>query len=594
MSILDYSDAEALGRVRSVDTAIVLVTVEDVERLRKLQVNRLTALQSSRPGQHLIGIIQKITRTAIDGVRANGADEKDSPELVAEVNTVRITLIGTLVDKLGGRENVFLRTLETVPEIDANCFALEGTRLTDFMRVIANIASDAQKLSLGHYTLDEKAEAYLNGNKFFQRHAVVVGSTGSGKSWTTARILEQVAALKNANAIVFDVHGEYAPIRANGIRHFRIAGPNDLDAEASLDDGVLFLPYWLLGYEAMTSMFVDRSDQNAPNQTMIMSRTVIYAKKEYLTTGGHNDILANFTIDSPIPFNLDAVISELSSLNTEMVAGARVGTEKQGEFNGKLSRLIQRLESKRTDRRLGFLFQGASETMQFSWLDRLVISLLAGTKDQPHQRGGVKIIDFSEVPSDVLPLIVSLVAKLAFLVQQWSAPEKRHPVAIFCDEAHLYIPDRHQAGGAGEISVDIFERIAKEGRKYGVGLVVISQRPSEVNRTVISQCNNLIAMRLTNADDQAVVRRLLPDSLGGFGDLLPILDTGEALVVGDASLLPTRIRISEPTQRPNSGTVDFWERWAKDVSIGGHAQAVEGWRKQSMQTTTGPFDAGAA
>jgi DNA helicase HerA-like ATPase len=583
MSILAYRDDEALGRVRSVDTATVVVAVDDVERLRKLQVNRLAVLQSSRPGQHLVGIIQKITRRAIEGRGPReGADEEDGDEeVIVELNVVRITLIGTLVDKLGVKENVFLRTLETVPEIDANCFALEGARLTDFMRVIANIGSDSQKLSLGHYTLDEKADAYLNGNKFFQRHAIIVGSTGSGKSWTTARILEQVAELKNANAIVFDVHGEYSPLQSEGIRHFKIAGPSDLDAGATLKEGVIFLPYWLLGYEAMTSMFVDRSDQNAPNQTMVMSRAVVDAKRKYLTDGGRTDILANFTIDSPIPFSLDEVIAELNRLNSEMVPGAK--TEKQGDFHGKLSRLIQRFENKRTDRRLGFLFQGDAETMQFQWLENLVVALLAGTKDQGDENGGVKIIDFSEVPSDVLPLIVSLVAKLAFSVQQWTPPECRHPIAIFCDEAHLYIPERNQVGGSGEISVEIFERIAKEGRKYGVGLVVISQRPSEVNRTVLSQCSNLIAMRLTNGDDQSVVRKLLPDSLGGFGDLLPVLDTGEALVVGDASLLPTRIRVSEPKQRPNSGTVEFWERWAVDAQVGGHGSAVDGWRKQTMQ-----------
>lgn len=579
MSILEYKDDEALGRVRSVDTSMVVVAVEDVERLRKLQVNRLTVLQSSRPGQHLVGVIQKITRTAIEA--SLDEPEGESEDSANELNVVRITLIGTLVDKLGARENVFLRTLETVPEIDANCFALEGERLTAFMRVIANIGSDAQKLSLGQYTLDDKAEAYLNGNKFFQRHATIVGSTGSGKSWTTARILEQVAALGNANAIVFDVHGEYEPLRGDGIRHFRIAGPSDLDAGSTLNNGVIFLPYWLLGYEAMTSMFVDRSDQNAPNQTMVMSRSIVNAKKKYLTDGGHNDVLVNFTIDSPIPFRLDEVIGELSRLNIEMVPGAR--GEKAGDFNGKLSRLIQRLENKRTDRRLGFLFQGANETMDFDWLEKLVVALLAGTRDQEDKKGGVKIIDFSEVPSDVLPLIVSLVAKLAFSVQQWTRPDRRHPVAIFCDEAHLYIPERHHAGGADDISIAIFERIAKEGRKYGVGLVVISQRPSEVNRTVLSQCNNLVAMRLTNGDDQSVVRRLLPDSLGGFGDLLPVLDTGEALVVGDASLLPTRIRVSEPDQRPNSGTVEFWERWSRNDEIGGLAGAVDGWRKQTMQ-----------
>lgn len=584
MTILDYKDSESLGRVRSVDTATVVIAVDDVERLRKLQVNRLAVLQSSRPGQHLIGIIQKITRTAVD--EEEGEVDTEETRSVRELNVVRIALIGTLMGKLAKRNNVFLRTLETVPEIDANCFALEGERLTAFMRVIANISGDGQKLTLGHYTLDESADAFLNGNKFFQRHAVVVGSTGSGKSWTTARILEQVAALPNANAIVFDIHGEYAPLASKGFQHFRIAGPADLSGTASLNNGVIFLPYWLLGYEAMTSMFVERTDQNAPNQAMVMSRAILSAKQKYLEAQGRRDVLDNFTIDSPIPFDLTGVIKDLEKLNEEMVPGAR--SEKAGEFNGKLSRMIQRLENKRTDRRLGFLFQGAGETQTFDWLDRLVTALLAGSVDQKGGAGGVKVIDFSEVPSDVLPLMVSLVAKLAFSVQQWTETSMRHPIAIFCDEAHLYIPERQQAGGAGEISVEIFERIAKEGRKYGVGLVVISQRPSEVNRTVLSQCNNLVAMRLTNGDDQSVVRKLLPDSLAGFGDLLPVLDTGEALVVGDASLLPTRIRVSMPDHRPNSGTVEFWERWASDKAVGGLAVAVDGWRKQTMQPTAAP------
>jgi len=584
MSIFDFEDSEALGRVKSVDTATVVVQVADVERLRKLQVNRLAVLQSSRPGQHLIGIIQKITRTSIEAKRLGIAEEDSNDEAEQpsdEVNLVRITLIGTMADKVGEATNVFLRTLETVPEIDANCFAVEGARLTAFMRVVANIGSDGQRLSLGTYTLDDKAEAFLNGNKFFQRHAIVVGSTGSGKSWTTARILEQVALLPNANAIVFDIHREYTPLQCQGIRHLRLAGPADLDNHSGLDAGVLHLPYWLLGYEAMISMFVDRSDQNAPNQSMLMSRAIVNAKRSYLSAGNHTEVLANFTIDSPIPFDLDAVISELEGLNTEMVEGAK--TQKQGDYFGKLSRLIQRLQNKRTDRRLGFLFQCGTDSMKFEWLERLVSTLVAGTKDQSDGLGGVKIVDFSEVPSDILPLMISLVAKLAFSVQQWTPTAKRHPIALFCDEAHLYIPERQSTSGAGEVSVEIFERIAKEGRKYGAGLVVISQRPSEVNRTVLSQCNNLVAMRLTNGDDQSVVRRLLPDSLGGFSDLLPILDTGEALVVGDASLLPTRVRIAKPNQAPNSGTVAFWDKWAADEAVGSISQAVDSWRKQAMQ-----------
>ena len=581
MEIFNYQDNDALGAVIAVDTAMVVVCVSDVEKLRQMQVNRLVVLQSSRPGDYLIGMVQKIVRSMKE-TKATAEDEEMNEESLPEENVVRVTLIGTYIDKEGTKENIFRRTLETVPEIDANCFAVEGEQLTAFMRVIASVASDRQRLNLGTYTLDKSADAYLNGNKFFQRHAIIVGSTGSGKSWTTARILEQVAALPNANALVFDLHGEYEPLVNSGIRHFRIAGPGDLDKKTGLNDGVIYLPFWLLGYEAMTSMFVDRSDQNAPNQTMLMSRTVTDAKHKFLQHGNHQDVLDNFTIDSPVPFDLDYVAEELERLNDEMVDGSS-GRRKQGPYFDKLSRLIARFKNKRTDRRLGFLFQGVSETQKFDWLETLCSTLVGGSQDQADKKGGVKIIDFSEVPSDFLPLMVSLMASLTFSLQQWTPPEKRHPVALFCDEAHLYIPERAQGDAASEISISIFERIAKEGRKYGVGLVVISQRPSEVNRTVLSQCNNLIAMRLTNAEDQGVVRRLLPDSLGGFSDLLPILDTGEALVVGDASLLPSRIRIAKPRACPNSGTVDFWDEWSKDTPIGAIPAAVNGWRKQTQQ-----------
>ena len=187
------------------------------------------------------------------------------------------------------------------------------------------------------------------------------------------------------------------------------------------------------------------------------------------------------------------------------------------------------------------------------------------------------------MPSDILPLIVSLVARVTFSIQQWTPSELRHPIALLCDEAHLYMPQRNMADSVDDISLDIFERIAKEGRKYGVSLVVISQRPSEVNKTMLSQCSNFVSMRLTNAEDQGVIKRLLPDSLGGFSDILPTLDTGEALVVGDASLLPSRIRIDEPKNKPNSGTVDFWDEWQKPVKSRRLPIAVDNWRKQNIQ-----------
>ncbi|MFB1115907.1 DUF87 domain-containing protein [Dickeya dadantii] len=573
MALFDFEDEQALGKVASVDTTTVIIDVAVPEYLKRLQVNRLVVLQSARPGQHLIGLITQVTRKKINNILDSSEDEDH------ELNLCKIALIGTLLDRDGSRYNVFRRTLESVPEIDANCFALEGEELTAFMRVLSNATSQGNALTLGKYTLDDNATAYLNGNKFFQRHAFVGGSTGSGKSWTTAKIIEQMASLPSANGIVFDIHGEYSPLSYQGVKHYKVAGPLEVEQNKTISDGTIYLPYWLLSYEALVSLFVDRSDQNAPNQAMIISREINKAKKDYLEKGNHQNILDSFTVDSPVPFDIDFLLERLNEINSEMVDGAR--GQKMGEFNGKLSRLISRLENKVTDRRLGFLFKGGDDTLRFDWLSELANILLGSTAE--NGEGGIKIVNFSEVPSDILPLIVSLVARLAFSLQQWTPSDSRHPVALLCDEAHLYMPQRNNAGAADDISIDVFERIAKEGRKYGVSLVVISQRPSEVNKTMLSQCSNFVSMRLTNSDDQSVVRKLLPESLGGFSDILPTLDTGEALVVGDASLLPSRVRIDEPLYKPNSGTVDFWDEWQNDATTGRISQAINNWRKQGIQ-----------
>jgi len=577
MSIFDYSSEDAIGSVYSVDTGTVLVAVSNSDELRRMQVNHLVVLRSSRAGQHLIGLVNKIMRKAL--VRMDHDDDTavemhDDPSVVE--NIVRITLIGTFLDAVGTARNVFRRTLETVPEIDAQCFVLSGDRLTQFMRAISKPVVEGQEpLSLGKYTLDQDADAWVDGNRFFQRHAVIVGSTGSGKSWTVARVLEQVAKLPNSSALLFDIHGEYEPLEGEGICRLKVAGPGDLATGPTLADGVLFLPYWLLTYEEMLAMLLDRSDQNAPNQAMLFNREVLSAKRSYLEAEDKVDVLANFTIDSPIPYSLNDVLAKLMEWDTEMVPGAK--GEKQGPYHGKLTRFIQRLQSKVEDRRLGFLFGAGDDAMRYEWMAELAVALLGSTAIRGH--GGVKVIDFSEVPSDILPLIIGLVARVVFTVQQWTEPGRRHPVALFCDEAHLYIPDQRE-GGVAEEGLKSFERIAKEGRKYGVGLIVISQRPSEVNRTVLSQCNNFLAMRLTNAEDQNVIRRLLPDTLGGFAELLPILDIGEALIVGDAAVLPSRIRVEEPNRRPASATVNFWDRWALKQLENGIPTAVEALRKQ--------------
>jgi len=580
MAIINFDSENSIANIFSVDTGVVFAKVNDLDELRKLQVNQLIAIQSSKAGQLLIGLINKITRKAID-VDVSSDDDIDENELalISTENLIKVTLIGTLFEAIGSQTDVFRRSIDSVPEIDAECYPLQGANITAFMSTISKAAKDGETpLSIGTYSIDENAEAFLDGDKLFQRHAVVVGSTGSGKSWCVAKLIEQIADLKSPNCILFDIHGEYSTssFEKEGISHYRIANSSDLSKPNKLTDKILMLPYWLLTYEEMLAMLLDRSDSNAPNQAMLFSRTVNEKKSDYLKSKSENEILGTYTIDSPIPYSLNEAIEFLHEEDTRRVPGARANTEKDGPFNGKLTRFIQRLEAKKQDKRLGFLFEVSDNEMQMEWLENFCNTLMKGDDDS-----GVKVIDFSEVPSDILPLIISLVARIIFSVQQWTKSENRHPISLFCDEAHLYIPDITATDSISQIGLNTFERIAKEGRKYGVGLVVISQRPSEVNKTVMSQCNNFIALRLTNVEDQSVIKRLLPDNLAGLTDIIPILDVGEALVVGDASLLPTRININEPNIKPSSATIEFWKEWNSENVNQDLESAIKSLRMQS-------------
>lgn len=566
MSIFTFNDNSYVGTVQAVDTASVVVSVENETVLSNIKVNNLVIINASKERQTLIGMVNKIIRKFNDLIQL-----EDDGEITTE-DIVKINLIGTLLDKDGVDTNVFKRTLESVPEISSKCYCMDDKNLTSFMEVISSTSQcSGTPLNIGKYALSKHADAYLDGNKFFQKHAVIVGSTGSGKSCTVATVIEQIALLKSSNAILFDIHGEYSPITGDNIKHYRVAGPND-----TYSDDVLFLPYWLLTYEEMMSMMLDRGDNNAPNQAMLFSKTVLQKKKEFLSNNGLEEMVDDITIDSPIPYEMGKLIDQFVFYNEEMVDGAKANTKKKGDYNGILSRFIQRLENKISDKRLNFMFSQDENLINSDYMNELCQKLLLSASDG----GGIKIIDFSEVPSDILPLIVSLIARIIFSVQQWIDKDKIHPIAIFCDEAHLYIPQNVKQG-MESLSLMSFERIAKEGRKYGVGLVVITQRPSEVDRTVLSQSSNFVAMRLTNADDQNVIKKLLPDSIGNFGDLLPVLDVGEALVVGDASLLPSRILVKRPDPEPNSSTIKFWDEWSKESVDNLIDKAVDSMRKQS-------------
>ena len=568
--IFDYDKKEIIGLVNSVDTGMSTAIINDDNTLSQLQVNQLLAVQSPKSGRFIIAMIIKIYRKAsnIDD------DETEDEVALAAFNQVRLVFVGEFIDKIGTKTNVFRRNVSAVPSIDAPCYKIEHERLTSLMQSISSeLASSINPLQIGKYTMDESSIAYLDADKLFQRHAAIVGSTGSGKSFCVARIVEQMAALKHSNGILFDIHGEYSTdsFKRDGIMQLKIATPGDLSATDKLKRGILMVPYWLLNYEEMQALLLDRSDQNAPNQAMLFSREVLSEKEKTVTGTVYDKII---TVDSPVAYDLQPLVQKFEDLDTEMVPGAKAGSEKQGPFHGKLTRFIQRINNKLSDKRMGFMFSLSNEELKQDWLDQFCAVLMDG-------RNGIKVIDMSEVPSDVLPLVIGLLARIVFSIQQWSTNENRHPIALLCDEAHLYVQQTAALDAVAELGLRSFESIAKEGRKYGVGLVIISQRPSEVNRTVLSQCNNFISLRLTNVDDQNVIKRLLPDNLGNIADNLSLLDIAEAIIVGDSTLLPSRVKIDEPSIKPSSQTIPFWSIWANDDISQNLSEAIGNMIRQS-------------
>lgn len=575
-SILEFPRDMALGRVFRVDTASVWAEAIDHERLTRIGVGSLIAFQGSNSSEYLVGMLDRVTRDLQDEAILDDPDlDGVVPVEARQRDLLRVVLLGTYRTVDGTKTNTFKRGADSYPLVESLCWVVDGTNLQKLMGLLSQQLDPEKQLQLGRFVADPSAKAVADGDRLFQRHAALLGSTGSGKSWAVALILERAKALAHPNLIVFDMHGEYTPLTEGEepiARSFRIAGP----AEDDSDENALYLPWWLLNQEEMQALLLDRSETNAPNQAARLTHHVRELKHERLVADGQAQVASRFTVDSPVPFSIVDLIGRLEADDNEMVTGARAGSEKAGPFNGRLTRFVNRMSARVEDRRYGFMFAPPEDQVGYEWLHGLAKKLL-GTKP------GIKIIDFSEVPSDILPIVVGVLARVLYEIHFWTAEEKRTPITLVCDEAHLYLP-AGVAGAAELRALDSFERIAKEGRKYGISLLVVSQRPSDVSRTVLSQCNNFIALRLTNDQDQAVVRRLMPDSMEGIAAALPLLDVGEAILLGDAIVLPTRIRLDAPKIKPTSATRNFWTEWNETaVEDADLVAAVEAMRMQSRR-----------
>ena len=480
----------------------------------------------------VIGMVFQIKITQM----ADKADENEEVALPPDKKVLEVQLLGTL------RDGAFQRGVSVYPNVKTPVYM---TDKDDLDRIFSQYR--AHDFSIGEIAVFSGKRAYLDPNGLFSKHIAVLGSTGSGKSCTVASLIQKATALEHPHIIIFDLHNEYSA-----------AFP---DANC-LHTPNIEIPYWLMNFEELQSVFVDQTEITAHNQIMVFREQVIASKRE------QNPELADvITVDTPAYFEMQTVYDKVVALDREMVGGAR--GDKQGPFYGKLTRFALRLESKLQDNRYAFIFKPqkhTSSTTLVALLDQF-LGTSAGAK--------LTILDLSGTPSDVRDAIVSLLARTIFDFNFWNEHRRDFPILVVFEEAHSYLPQTIDS--TFRASKKAVERIAREGRKYGVSAMVVSQRPSEVSETVVSQCNNFVNLRLTNPTDQAYVKKLVPDALSNLIDVLPSLRQGEALFIGDAVVMPSRVLVDLPNPRPNSADIPFFDKWKKPDEETEIAEVVKNW-----------------
>lgn len=366
--------------------------------------------------------------------------------------------------------------------------------------------------------------------------------------------------MPKAHIIILDMHGEYS-WKKDGARRYAFA-----DATVRhLDARELEIPYWLMTYAELCELLIDHSEREATNQTAFFRDCLHEGRLAENTTAALG--LPRVTVDTPVYFSLDDILTKVRAKNVE-----RVGN-RQGPMFGDFDRFLMRLESKLNDVRYDFLLKPKIRNTSAS-LSTLLRDFVGLGPTKP----AVTVVDLSSVPFDVRPTVAAQIGRLAFEFNYWNPQYREFPILLICEEAHAYVPRAAESQFAG--SRKSMERIAKEGRKYGVGLAVVSQRPHEVSETVLAQCGTFICLRITNPDDQAYVRSLVPESEGDLIDVLAGLGRGEALVLGEAVPLPTRLQFGKPNPSPNSDDVDFYTNWRTGLDDLDIDAIVGRWRSQ--------------
>ncbi len=445
-----------------------------------------------------------------------------------------------------------------------------------------------------HYVGADNALCRANIDKMFGMHCAVLGSTGSGKSGAVAALLHSMLEHKavperdcRPRIVIIDPHGEYG--HAFGDRAVVYRAYNPLGTEEA-EGTPIKLPYWLMSADEFRMLVIGKTEQEATSQNNIVYKAITYARmvaadlvepspNSYggtaLTDGRDHDAprpmdgvtdeqLTQFDRDKPRPFSLEEFYNHIVYLQAARVQNGTLNKVTATDFSKLFRSILDKLSVLRQDPRIKFLMEEL--TSESPSLGKIIEQLVGNIDGSDGGKPDIRILDISGLPNEVAGPLSAMLARLLFQykVYQTTEERKRDPVVLVCEEAHRYVPNRGEAEYAAAQSS--IRRIAREGRKYGIGLMLVSQRPADVESTVISQCGTWLVLRLTNAADQQHVARFLPDGLSGMTKALPNLAQQEAIFVGEGAAMPARIRIRDLTEDelPKSETAKFARGWSMD------------------------------
>ncbi len=476
--------------------------------------------------------------------------------LMANVRSLRAdpTMPGTIIgfidflgegdeERLTGRIYNFRRGVTRYPTPGAPVFPVGSN---DMRQMYA--AEDRPHIEVGTVYPTQDIRAALFIDAMLGKHFALLGSTGTGKSTSAALILHRICELApQGHIVMIDPHGEYsAAFKTNG---------------ALFDVSNLAMPYWLMNFEEHCEVFVTTQGSDRQMDADILAKCLLAAKSKSRAAEG----ISKLTVDSPIPYLLSDLTSNIS---------AEMGKLDKAGDSAPYMRLKTKIDEIKSDPRYSFMFSGmlVADTMA---------GFLARIFRLPGDGKPISIIDVSGVPSDITSVVVAVLSRLVFDYAIWSRNEPQRPILLVCEEAHRYVPNDRtaHASSVGKI----LGRIAKEGRKYGVSLGLITQRPSDLAEGVLSQCGTIIAMRLNNDRDQAYVRSAMPEGARGFLDTIPALRNRECIMCGEGVAIPIRVAFDnlDPVKRPASSDPLFSQLWTEsggeDEIIG---RVIKRWRSQ--------------